>query len=556
MVSSLKKLSKQVDVNNVIDSWNLNINPQYDSLYDELIISLNNNMNIFIESWIWWGKTAFIDYLKSKIWVYDDNVIGSSHENKNSNYVIIDISNLLPAIFDWKFKPSDLFEGILRNKKNIHGKIIIVIDWLFKYKNNENMYSNFFNIMYNILNNWEYKFLITWDSKNYNNISNIIPLLYKISLNFDTLSVFNQSNTDWFLEKFIELYKLIPNSMSFDSSKSCLNKYNIYKKLNQFKKISELDILNFFKDYYGINKKVFSKEDIKKTSINIKNNIIWQDAQINSILSNIFLNKILNKKPTWVFMLLWPTWVGKTETAKQIAKELYWDSKKTLIIPMNEYQHSVDLYSLTWSKPWFVWFDETDTLADKLNRIWEWVIIFDEIEKAHDSFFTFILKWIEEWYIEMSNWKTAYLNNFTLIFTSNLIQDISDITKSSKTIGFNSSSTSELISQKEIILNDLKKSFKPEFLGRFDNFIIFNQLSEDNLLQILNNKLDRSRNDLLKDVKEDILSKKEISNLYNLTDEEKNEIIQESKKLKLWWRYIEKKIIEVISLKFNKVLGL
>jgi len=253
---------------------------------------------------------------------------------------------------------------------------------------------------------------------------------------------------------------------------------------------------------------------------------------------------------------LWPTWVGKTETAKQIAKELYWDSKKTLIIPMNEYQHSVDLYSLTWSKPWFVWFDETDTLADKLNRIWEWVIIFDEIEKAHDSFFTFILKWIEEWYIEMSNWKTAYLNNFTLIFTSNLIQDISDITKSSKTIGFNSSSTSELISQKEIILNDLKKSFKPEFLGRFDNFIIFNQLSEDNLLQILNNKLDRSRNDLLKDVKEDILSKKEISNLYNLTDEEKNEIIQESKKLKLWWRYIEKKIIEVISLKFNKVLGL
>ncbi len=326
---------------------------------------------------------------------------------------------------------------------------------------------------------------------------------------------------------------------------------------------------DFLSTSYNINKKVFSKNVIKETIKTITQKVIGQDEHIKQTVSSIFLSKVLGKQPTGVFMFLGPTGVGKTETAKQLAEHLYGDKSKLLLLPMNEYRHDVDVYGLTGSKPGFVGFDETETLAEKLAKIGEGVVIFDEIEKAHPLFSQFILKGIEEGYIEMGNGKYADLSNFTLIFTSNLIQSVGELSHNTRKIGFDANNEEKELSKeqekllnikkRELIINALKQHFKPEFLGRFDNLCIFNELNEKQLMKILENKFASIKNKLFSDyekgiIESSVLTKSDIETLTKMKKGEKELIVKEAIALKLGGRYIEKKLNEYISRKFEELL--
>lgn len=269
----------------------------------------------------------------------------------------------------------------------------------------------------------------------------------------------------------------------------------------------------------------------------------------------IFVNKKLQTKPVWNYMFLWPTWVWKTEFAKQIALELYGDEKKHVLLAWNEMKHSVDVYKVLWSNPWFVWFGETTTLADKINKIKEWVLIIDEIEKAHPTLQEVLLKAIEDWFIEMWDWTFANLSNFVIIMTSNLIQNIKQLKQGTELIWFQEKinktiskkeTNNNLSLEKNLIIEELKNEFLPEFLWRFDEFYVFNQLNSENLKDIFKMNWGISINQLKK-------KQKELWKILTIKEDEINQIVKEAKERKLWWRYIKKQVQNKISEKTEKL---
>ena len=358
-------------------------------------------------------------------------------------------------------------------------------------------------------------------------------------------------------EKFYELWKKYK-----DINQDCLwSIFNLSDDFQQWKFKNDISfttlsiVKQYFNEKFKIIKEDFSKEEIKLTFKNITKKLVWQDEIIKSVLMKIFVNKKLQTKPVWNYMFLWPTWVWKTEFAKQIALELYGDEKKHVLLAWNEMKHSVDVYKVLWSNPWFVWFGETTTLADKINKIKEWVLIIDEIEKAHPTLQEVLLKAIEDWFIEMWDWTFANLSNFVIIMTSNLIQNIKQLKQGTELIWFQEKinktiskkeTNNNLSLEKNLIIEELKNEFLPEFLWRFDEFYVFNQLNSENLKDIFKMNWGISINQLKK-------KQKELWKILTIKEDEINQIVKEAKERKLWWRYIKKQVQNKISEKTEKL---
>ncbi len=189
------------------------------------------------------------------------------------------------------------------------------------------------------------------------------------------------------------------------------------------------------------------------------------------------------KRPIGSFIFLGPTGVGKTELCKALAEAMFGDESAMIRIDMSEYMEKHTVSKLIGSPPGYVGYDEGGQLTEKIRRQPYSVVLFDEIEKAHPDVFNILLQVLEDGHITDSQGRRVSFKNTIIIMTSNI--GARKITES-KSLGFNSGEE-EVRDYKEIesdVLAELKRAFRPEFINRVDEIIVFHQLSKDEIKEI------------------------------------------------------------------------
>ena len=226
----------------------------------------------------------------------------------------------------------------------------------------------------------------------------------------------------------------------------------------------------------------------------LKSMIIGQDSAVTGLCKVIKRSRAgvsSSKKPIGSFMFIGPTGVGKTETVKALANYYFGDEDSIIRIDMSEYQEKFNVSKLIGSPPGYVGHESGGQLTEQVRRKPYSVVLFDEVEKAHPDTFNTLLQVLDEGRLTDSLGRTVDFTNTIIIMTSNVgAKKVSDFGAG---IGFESHSS--MATQKShvesIIRKELKNKFAPEFLNRLDDMILFNSLSKDNMLEIVDIELNR-----------------------------------------------------------------
>ncbi|AUM62535.1 ATP-dependent Clp protease ATP-binding subunit [Spiroplasma monobiae] len=233
-------------------------------------------------------------------------------------------------------------------------------------------------------------------------------------------------------------------------------------------------------------------------------------------------------KPIGSFLFLGPTGVGKTEVAKSLARNLFGSEKKMLRFDMSEYMEKHSVSKLLGSPPGYVGYEEGGKLTEAVRRAPYSILLFDEVEKAHPDVFNIFLQILDDGRVTDSLGKTIDFKNTIIIMTSNIGSD------------YLISTPSELVDQ-DVVMENLKKFFRPEFLNRIDNIVNFNSLSKEVIKEVILKTLD--------ELKERVLSTNEY--ILNFTDATIQKILEEgydqlygARPIK---RYIERNIETLIA---------
>ncbi len=189
------------------------------------------------------------------------------------------------------------------------------------------------------------------------------------------------------------------------------------------------------------------------------------------------------KRPIGSFIFLGPTGVGKTELSKALAEALFGDEKALVRVDMSEYMEKHSVSRLVGSPPGYVGYDEGGQLTEKIRRKPYAVVLFDEIEKAHPDVFNILLQILEDGRLTDSQGRLVDFKNTVIIMTSNV--GARNITEP-RHLGFSSHSDAkaEHEDMRSAVTEELKKSFRPEFLNRIDDIIVFKALDKDEISQI------------------------------------------------------------------------
>ncbi len=195
------------------------------------------------------------------------------------------------------------------------------------------------------------------------------------------------------------------------------------------------------------------------------------------------------KRPVGSFIFLGPTGVGKTELCKALAQAMFGDENAIIRFDMSEYMEKHTVSKLIGSPPGYIGYDEGGQLTEKVRRKPYSVILFDEIEKAHPDVFNMLLQVLEDGHITDSQGRKINFKNAIIIMTSNVGARL--ITEKQSNLGFyaNRTAESDKTKLKETVMAELKKTFKPEFLNRVDDIIVFNKLTEEDIKLIAKNML-------------------------------------------------------------------
>lgn len=198
------------------------------------------------------------------------------------------------------------------------------------------------------------------------------------------------------------------------------------------------------------------------------------------------------KRPMGSFIFLGPTGVGKTELCKALASSMFGDENAMLRLDMSEYMEKHTVSRLVGSPPGYVGYDEGGQLTEKVRRKPYSVVLFDEIEKAHPDVFNMLLQILEDGRLTDSQGRTVDFKNTVIIMTSNVGARL--IVDKQQQLGF-ANEHKENDDIKQTVIAELKKVFRPEFLNRVDDIIVFSKLSKDEIKEIaslmLNNLKDR-----------------------------------------------------------------
>ena len=266
------------------------------------------------------------------------------------------------------------------------------------------------------------------------------------------------------------------------------------------------------------------------------NRVIGQDEAIEAVSRAIRRNraglKTTKRPPSFIFV--GPTGVGKTELAKSLAYEMFGNENSIIRIDMSEYMEGHSTSKLIGSPPGYVGYDDAGQLTEKVKRNPYSIILLDEIEKAHTDVFNILLQVLDEGRLTDSQGNTVNFENTIIIMTSN-----AGSTSNTNSIGFGATSEAK----RNKILDSLREIFRPEFLNRVDEIVVFEQLSREQLLQIV---------DLMHSETAKVLQDKDIT--MEVSTEAKEFILQQGTDLKYGarplrraiQRYIEDEISDLI----------
>jgi len=195
------------------------------------------------------------------------------------------------------------------------------------------------------------------------------------------------------------------------------------------------------------------------------------------------------RRPIGAFLLLGPTGVGKTLLAKTLAEQMFGDTKSLIQLDMSEYMEKFNVSRLVGSPPGYVGYEEGGQLTEKVRRNPYSVVLFDEIEKAHPDVWNMLLQILEEGKLTDSMGRIVNFRNTIILMTSNVG---SDTLRKSSTLGFAPiSDETSYEKARERVLEEAKKTFRPEFLNRLDDLIVFRSFTKPDLIQILSLEVEK-----------------------------------------------------------------
>lgn len=257
---------------------------------------------------------------------------------------------------------------------------------------------------------------------------------------------------------------------------------------HQVKEISTEDIASVVSSWTGIPATQLTKEEAERL-LNMEKllheRIVGQDKAVSGVARAIRRGRagLKNpKRPIGSFIFLGPTGVGKTELCKTLAETMFGDEEAIIKLDMSEYMEKHTVSKLIGSPPGYVGFDEGGQLTEKIRRKPYSVVLFDEIEKAHPDVFNMLLQILEDGVLTDSQGRKVSFKNAVIIMTSNV--GASKITDPKSALGFGGDDKNENESIEKLVMADLKATFKPEFLNRVDEIIVFKQLEKEDIEEI------------------------------------------------------------------------
>jgi ATP-dependent Clp protease ATP-binding subunit ClpC len=232
-------------------------------------------------------------------------------------------------------------------------------------------------------------------------------------------------------------------------------------------------------------------EKLKNLSPVLKSKVIAQDKAIDTLAKAIRRSRCGLKnpnKPIGSFLFLGPTGVGKTLLAKQLAEQMFGTEDALIRVDMSEFMEKFAVSRLVGAPPGYVGYEEGGQLTEKVRRKPYSIVLFDEIEKAHQDVFNILLQVMDEGRLTDSDSRTVDFRNTIIIMTSNI--GSRQIQEYGRGIGFGTDDSSLEGARQDIIRKALHKSFSPEFINRIDEIITFNQLNRDSVEKIVDIELD------------------------------------------------------------------
>ncbi|MCR5255010.1 MAG: ATP-dependent Clp protease ATP-binding subunit [Acetatifactor sp.] len=236
-------------------------------------------------------------------------------------------------------------------------------------------------------------------------------------------------------------------------------------------------------------KKLAEKESEKLLKLEkiLHKRVIGQTEAVNAVAKAMRRGRVGLKdpsRPIGSFLFLGPTGVGKTELSKALAEAMFGSEEAIIRVDMSEYMEGHSVSKMIGSPPGYVGFDEGGQLSEKVRRNPYSVVLFDEIEKAHPDVFNVLLQVLDDGHITDSKGRKVSFKNTIIIMTSNAgASRIVD----PKNLGFASEKSEEkdYEKMKNAVMDEVKHSFKPEFINRIDDIIVFHQLNKENMKQIV-----------------------------------------------------------------------
>ena len=265
------------------------------------------------------------------------------------------------------------------------------------------------------------------------------------------------------------------------------------KNRKDIRNITAEDIAEVIASSTGIPAQKISQDEnekLRNLEQTLHQRVIGQNEAVDAVAKAIRRGRVGLKdpnRPIGSFLFLGPTGVGKTELSKALAESLFGNEDAMIRIDMSEYMEGHSVSKLIGSPPGYVGFDEGGQLTEKIRRKPYSVILFDEIEKAHPDVMNMLLQILDDGRLTDAQGRTVNFKNTVIIMTSNIgARLITDKT----TLGFSAKdkkdeSQKEYETIKKDVMGELKKQFRPEFINRIDEIIVFHKLNDEDIKQII-----------------------------------------------------------------------
>ena len=262
--------------------------------------------------------------------------------------------------------------------------------------------------------------------------------------------------------------------------------------------VGEEDIAEVVSGWTGIPVTSITEDEgerLLKMEESLHRRVVGQDEAVTAVAKALRRGRVGlkdPKRPIGSFLFLGPTGVGKTELCKALAEAMFGDENAMLRVDMSEYMEKHTTSKLIGSPPGYVGYDDGGHLSEKVRRRPYSVLLFDEIEKAHEDVFNILLQMMEDGILTDSQGRRVDFKNTIIVMTSNA--GARNITEKRTKLGFSSDSgdsdKAESSQIRDMVMEEVKRVFKPEFINRIDEIIVFHKLSKEDIREICSNMLE------------------------------------------------------------------